>query len=175
MPEPLPKAVLSGNQCIISGLDADRLHQQGAVGTLEKGALRLNDVEMLYLVDREKITVCDEQGVILEFPSLLRLLECSEPDIWLKFLLYSDLRKRGYAVKPGFGPKLEYRVYERGASVGKEPAKYLVYGLVEGKTVRVSEIASISESAKLSKKDLILAVIDRQGEITYYDTTEVTL
>lgn len=175
MPETLPKAVIRGNQCVISGPDADRLHQQGAVGTMEKGILKLSDVEVLHLVEREKIAVCDEQGEALDFPSLLKLLEGYEPEIWLKFLLYSDLRKRGYTVKPGFGPKLEYRVYERGASVGKEPAKYLVYGLVEGKTVRVSDIASISESAKLSKKDLILAVIDRQGEITYYDTTEVSL
>ncbi|MEJ5292027.1 MAG: tRNA-intron lyase [Candidatus Methanosuratincola sp.] len=175
MPESLPKAIITGNQCIISGPDADRLHQQGAVGTMEKGVLKLNDVEVLYLLEREKIAVYDEQGGVLDFPSLLRQFEGYEPEIWLKFLLYSDLRKRGYTVKPGFGPKLEYRVYERGASVGKEPAKYLVYGVIEGKTVRVSDIASISESAKLSKKDLILAVIDRQGEITYYDTTEVNL
>ncbi|RWX73353.1 MAG: tRNA-intron lyase [Candidatus Methanosuratincola verstraetei] len=175
MPEPLPKAVMRGNQCFVSGPDADRLHQQGAVGTMEKGVLRLSDVEMLHLVEREKIAVYGEQGEALDFPSLLKLLEGYDSEIWLKFLLYSDLRRRGYTVKPGFGPKLEYRVYERGASVGKEPAKYLVYGLVEGKTVKVSEIASISESAKLSKKDLILAVIDRQGEITYYDTTEVSL
>ncbi len=166
---------MKGDQCIISGPDADRLHQQGAVGTMEKGILKLNDVEVLYLLEREKIAVCDEQGDVIDFPSLLSRLKGYEPEIWLKFLLYSDLRKRGYTVKPGFGPKLEYRVYERGAQVGKEPAKYLVYGVVEGKTVRVSDIASISESAKLSKKDLILAVIDRQGEITYYDTTEVNL
>ncbi|MDI9643607.1 MAG: tRNA-intron lyase [Candidatus Verstraetearchaeota archaeon] len=175
MPDALPKATMRGNECFISGPDADRLHQQGAVGELKKGTLVLLDVEALYLLDRGKISVCDQNGSEVSFEALIGQLEESDQEIWLRYLLYSDLRKRGYVVKPGFGPKLEYRVYERGAQVGKSPAKYLVFGLVEGKTVKISEIASISESAKLSKKDLILAVIDRQGEITYYDTTEVSL
>lgn len=175
MPEELPKAVLKRNKCYVRGPDADRLHQQGAVGELEKGILKLTDVEALYLLERGKISICDENGEVIDFSKLVKIMEECEPEIWLRYLLYSDLRRRGYAVKPGFGPHLEYRVYERGALVGKEPAKYLVYGLVEGKTLKVSQIASISESAKLSKKTLILAVIDRQGEITYYDATEVKL
>lgn len=145
------------------------------MGELKKGTLVLLEVEALYLLDRGKISVCDQVGVEVDFPSFIKRLEESEPEIWLRYLLYSDLRKRGYVVKPGFGPKLEYRVYERGAQMGKSPAKYLVFGLVEGKAVKVSEIASISESARLSKKNLVLAVIDRQGEITYYDTAEVGL
>lgn len=145
------------------------------MGELKKGNLVLLDVEALYLLDKGKVSICDQSGVEVDFASLIKRLEESEPEIWLRYLLYSDLRKRGYTVKPGFGPKLEFRVYERGVKVGESPAKYLVFGLVEGKTVKVSEIASISESARLSKKNLVFAVIDRQGEITYYDTTEVSL
>jgi len=157
------------------GPDADRTHQQGSVGEFQGGRLTLTGVEVLYLMEREKIELVDPSGKRVEFPSLVEALSAEDPEVWLRFLLYSDLRRRGYIVKAGFSKGLEYRVYRRGAEIGKEPAKYLVVGLVEGKAVPVHELASIANSAKLSQKDLILAVIDRQGEITYYDASEVTL
>lgn len=157
------------------GPDADRVHQQGSVGEFQGGKLTLTGVEVLYLMEREKIELLDPSGKKVEFPSLVEALSEDDSEVWLRFLLYSDLRHRGYIVKPGYSKGLEYRVYRRGAEVGKEPAKYLIVGLVEGKAVAVKELASIANSAKLSQKDLILAVIDRQGEITYYDASEVTL
>ncbi|MDD1764390.1 MAG: tRNA-intron lyase [Candidatus Methanomethyliaceae archaeon] len=170
----LPKSLLKQKKAIISGPDADKVHQQGSFGELEKGRLSLSDVEILFLLEREKILLYDDSGKLLAFPEAVALLSKNDHEMWVRYLLYSDLRRRGYIVKPGYGPKLEYRVYRRGAIVGKEPAKYLVYGLVEGKTIGISELTSISNSAKLSKKDLILAVIDRQGEIAYYEASEIT-
>lgn len=171
----LPRCILAQGRGLISGPDADRIYQQGYFGELEKGKLSLFDVEILFLLEREKILLVDEAGSPLTFPVFTQRLAMEDGDIWLRYLLYSDLRRRGYIVKPGYGPRLEFRVYQRGAIVGKEPAKFLVYGLAEGKAFAISELVSVSSSAKLSKKDLILAVIDRQGEITYYDTSEVTL
>jgi len=157
------------------GPDADRVHQQGSVGEFQGGRLTLTGVEILHLMEREKIELFDLAGKRVEFPSLVEVLSEDDPEVWLRFLLYSDLRRRGYIVKTGYSRGLEYRVYRRGAEVGKEPAKFLVVGLAEGKAVPVQELASIANSAKLSQKDLILAVIDRQGEITYYDASEVSL
>lgn len=171
----LPKCVLHERKGIVTGPDADRISQQGSVGELGAGKLTLSDVELLFLLERERIHLVGEDGRSLSFPAFAEQLSREDQDIWLRYLLYSDLRRRGYAVKPGYGPRLEYRVYQRGAAVGSEPAKFLVYGLVEGKTISIGDLTSISNSAKLSKKELILAVIDRQGEITYYDTSEVTL
>ncbi len=157
------------------GPDADRVHQQGSVGELQGGRLTLLGVEVLYLMERQKIELSDPSGNKMEFPQLVEALAVDDPEVWLRYLLYSDLRRRGYIVKPGYSKGLEYRVYRRGAEVGKEPAKYLVVGLVEGKPVAIQELVSTANSAKLSQKDLILAVIDRQGEITYYDASEVAL
>lgn len=174
MSEPA-KCVFGEGKGTMVGPDADRVHQQGSVGELHGGRLTLSGVEVLYLMEREKIELSDHSGKRMDFPSLVEALSEEDPEAWLRFLLYSDLRRRGYIVKPGYSKGLEYRVYRRGAEVGKEPAKYLVVGLVEGRAVTVPELASIANSAKLSEKDLILAVIDRQGEITYYDASEVAL
>ena len=170
----LPKSTLIQDKAVLSGSEAEAIHQQGFFGEWEEGRLTLLDVETLFLVEREKISISDSTGKIMTFPELVEHFSKKDPDFWLRYLLYSDLRRRGYVVKPGYGPKLQFRVYRRGAAVGKEPAKYLVCGLVEGKTISLSELRTISNTAKLSKKDLVLAVIDRQGEITYYEATEIS-
>jgi tRNA-intron endonuclease len=171
MPE---KAILMGNKIIVTGSGAEKLHEQGYYGEWEDNKLVLFDVEALYLLDNNKIILVDESNKVLTFQELVNLLLKNDPNIWLRYLLYSDLRRRGYVVKEGYGKGLEFRVYRRGAMIGKEPAKYLVYGLIEGKTISISELKNISNKAKLSNKDLIIAVIDRQGEITYYETMEIT-
>lgn len=170
----LPRFTLIKDKAVLSGPEAESLHQQGFFGEIENGRLTLFDVEALFLLEKEKITIVDSNGNPMTFPQIVSLLSRKDHDLWLRYLLYSDLRRRGYIVKPGYGPKLEFRVYRRGAVVGKEPAKYLVYGLVEGKTITISELRNITNTAKLSNKSLVLAVIDRQGEITYYDATEIT-
>mgnify|MGYP000107575780 CR=1 FL=1 len=172
MPE---KAILMGNKIILTGSGAERIHEQGYYGEWEDNKLILFDIEALYLLDNNKIILVDESNKVLTFQELINLLSKNDPNIWLRYLLYSDLRRRGYIVKEGYGKGLEFRVYRRGAIIGKEPAKYLVYGLIEGKTISISELKNISNKAKLSNKDLIIAVIDRQGEITYYEAMEITL
>ncbi|MCC6012761.1 MAG: tRNA-intron lyase [Candidatus Verstraetearchaeota archaeon] len=169
MPE---KAILIGNKIILTGSSAEKIHEQGYYGEWEDNKLVLFDAEALYLLDNNKIIVVDESNKVLTFQELVNLLSKNDPNVWLRYLLYSDLRRRGYIVKEGYGKGLEFRVYRRGAEIGKEPAKYLVYGLLEGKTISISELKNISNKAKLSNKNLIIAVIDRQGEITYYETME---
>lgn len=170
----VPRAIFDGEKFVLVGSNAKELHEQGYFGELEGGGLVLSSVEALFLLDRGKIVVVDEGGKTLSFRELVEVLSKKDENIWLKYLLYSDLRRRGYVVKEGYGRGLEFRVYRRGAAVGKEPAKYLVYGLIEGKTISISELRNISNKAKLSNKDLIIAVIDRQGEITYYEALEIS-
>lgn len=170
----VPKAIFNGEKIVMIGPKIEEIHKQGYFGEIEGEKLVLSEVEALFLLDKEKIIVINEDGKILNFKDLMYMLSKKDEDIWLKYLLYSDLRRRGYIVKEGYGKGLEFRVYRKGAIIGKEPAKYLVYGLIEGKTISISELKNISNKAKLSNKDLVIAVIDRQGEITYYEALEIS-
>ncbi|MDH5807167.1 MAG: tRNA-intron lyase [Candidatus Methanomethylicaceae archaeon] len=169
----LPKAIFNGEKIVMTGPKIEEIYKQGYFGEIEDNKLILSEVEALFLIDKEKIIIVNEEGRILNFKDLVHIFSKKDENIWLKYLLYSDLRRRGYIVKEGYGKDLEFRVYRKGAIIGKEPAKYLVYGLIEGKTIKISELRNISNKAKLSNKELIIAVIDRQGEITYYEALEI--
>ena len=89
-----------------------------------------------------------------------------------KFLIYRDLRVRGYAVKDGFGFGADFRVYERG-QFGEKGAKYLVFGLAEGKQEKVGTLQKNIEEITKMGKEPILAVIERRGEVIYYKISNV--
>ncbi|RLE50506.1 MAG: tRNA-intron lyase [Candidatus Methanomethylicota archaeon] len=167
----LTTAKLTPQGAVISLAEASLLKKSG-YGGVEGDFLTLTRVETLYLLDRGKIRVVDEQGKEYSLKELVDFYAKYDKDIWLKHLVYSDLRKRGYIVKQGFREEgIEFRVYRKGAEVGKEAAKYLVVGIAEGTILDVSELQSLAERAQKAGKELILAVIDRQGEITYYDVS----
>ncbi|MFH1328566.1 MAG: tRNA-intron lyase, partial [Candidatus Bathyarchaeota archaeon] len=109
--------------------------------------------------------------VKIEFEELLRTYMKIDKKIWAKYLIYRDLRERGYAVKLGFGLGVDFRVYERGV-YGREAAKYIIYSIFEGEPLPIREVADALSSAQNLKKELILGVIERRGEIVYYSLSQ---
>ncbi|MEM2999962.1 MAG: tRNA-intron lyase [Candidatus Bathyarchaeia archaeon] len=150
----------------------DALSQRG-YGTAEDDALALAFYEALYLMDKGLLEVKDENDAQIDFQSLLQRYEKADANAWVNYLIYRDLRSRGYVVREGFGAGTEFRMYERGA-YGKDAAAYLVLGIQEGKPLPISELASALQHCQSQKKELILAVMNRRGEIVYYSVSQLT-
>ena len=143
-------------------------------GINENGELLLNFYEALHLVDRGLLEVKDEKGEKIGFQELLQISEKADENAWAKYMVYRDLRSRGYVVREGFGANIDFRVYERG-EYGKDTAKYLVLTLQEGKPITLEELNQIVRQCQSLKKELIVAVMSRRGEIVYYSVSQLTL
>lgn len=91
------------------------------------------------------------------------------PDFWEKYVVYRDLKTRGYIVRRGIKDISHFRVYKKGVKKGNEPAKFIYFGIFEGKPVPLARLHEISDYAMNNRQDLILAVVDRQMDITYYN------
>jgi tRNA-intron endonuclease len=150
----------------------DALSQRG-YGTAENDAFTLAFHEALYLLDKEMLEVRDEKGEAVDFQSLLRCYEKADENAWVNYLVYRDLRSRGYVVREGFGAGIDFRIYERGA-YGKDTASYLIMSTQEGKPVPVEVLTSALQQCQSLKKELILAVMNRRGEIVYYSVSQLT-
>ena len=152
---------------------ASRIHQQGAVGKpLSGGRLQLAPVEALYLLDREKIRVFERKGKReLSFSELSKKLAKQDPELMLKYLVYSDLRSRGYVVKTGLKFGAHFRVYERGKGPGEGHSPYLVHAIPEGCKLTPAEFARAVRLAHSVRKKMLFAVVDDEGDVTYYSLT----
>ena len=131
------KGVLKKKGVIIadkSGVDA--LSQRG-YGTTENDIFTLSFYEALYLQEKNMLEVKDNEGNVADFQRLLRCYEAVHENAWVKYLVYRDLRSRGYVIREGFGTRIDFRIYERGA-YGKDTAQYLVLSMQEGKPLPIS-------------------------------------
>jgi tRNA-intron endonuclease len=144
-------------------------------GTLEKDTLTLNFYEALFLQSRGLLEVLKGRaGKRLNQQELLQKSNLREKNAWVKYLIYRDLRSRGYVVREGFGLGIDFRVYERG-EYGKATASYLILGVQEGKPVSVNRLVEVMKNAQSLKKKLVLAVVNRRGEVVYYTLSTLTM
>jgi tRNA-intron endonuclease len=150
----------------------DSLFQRG-YGTAENDVFTLAFYEALYLADKELLEVKDEKGQPADFQALLQAYEKMDPNAWVNYLVYRDLRSRGYVVREGFGSGTNFRIYDRGA-YGKDTASYMVLGTQEGKPVPIDDLTTALRHCQSQKKELILAVMNRRGETVYYTVSQLT-
>jgi tRNA-intron endonuclease len=169
------KASITENEVLVSSPEGVEGLSPRGYGVLENGKLTLTFYEALYLLDKEVIDVEDEKtGGKISFQSLLKFFQSVDENAWVRYLIYRDLRSRGYVAREGFGLGIDFRVYERG-EYGKETAKYLIFGIQEGRPVSVEELARTLRYVQSLKKNLVLAVLNRRGEIVYYSLSQLTL
>ena len=135
-------------------------------GELEKDTLILNSFETLYLLYNNKIELKKINKNIV-FDELIQKYIQKNDDILIRFLLYRDLRTKGYVVKDGFGFGSDFRVYEKG-TYGQKDAKFLIFAFNEGTQQKIGKLyKNIHEITQMGKEPII-AVIERRGEIIYY-------
>lgn len=169
------RASLRENGVLVSSLgDIEELSSRG-YGVSENGKLVLAFYEALFLLGRDILQVKDEKnGKEVSFQDLLQRFQLVDEDAWVRYLIYRDLRGRGYVAREGFGMGIDFRVYDRG-EYGKETAKYLIFGVQEGQPVSMEGLARALRYVQSLKKRLVLAVINRRGEVVYYSLSQLTL
>ena len=166
---------LKGSVLVISSREGIEDFSSKGYGVPEEDKLRLTYYEALYLLSKGTIEVIEEKtNEILAFKELLKHFHSLDKDAWVRYLIYRDLRSRGYVAREGFGLGIDFRVYERG-DYGKGTAKHLIFGIQEGQPVSVEKLARTQRYVQNLKKKLVLAVINRRGEIVYYSLSELNL
>jgi len=146
-------------------------------GTSEDKNLVLTLCEALFLMSKGIIEVESRDGKTRKktgFQNLLSHYQKLDENAWAKYLIYRDLRSRGYVAREGFGLGIDFRVYERG-EYGTAAAEYLVFGIQEGQPVSLEELAHTLKYVHSLKKRLVLAVLNRRGEVVYYSLSKLTL
>lgn len=150
----------------------DALCQRG-YGAAEKETLALAFYEALYLEDRQMLVIKGKKGVEVDFQGLLHAYEAVDENAWMHYLVYRDLRSRGYVVREGIGAAIDFRIYERG-TYGKEAASFLVLSTQEGQPLPMKDLSNALAQTGSLKKELVLAVMNRRGEIVYYSVSPLT-
>jgi len=163
---PFVEGELVSDQTQISNKEMIHELELKGYGELEDGKFFLKFFESLYLLYSEKL-ILKKGKKRIDFDSLLSICKKQDSESLTKFLIYRDLRNRGYVVKDGFGFGSDFRVYERG-HFGEKGAKFLIFGLNEGQQEKMGNLQKKIEEITQMGKEPIIAVIERRGEVIYY-------
>jgi tRNA-intron endonuclease len=155
------KAILEGREVRL-GKDARTLYEQSGYGRPEKegGGLRLSPEEALYLLHRNRIELPG-----YDFDRLLSVFT-GEPNFFRSYLVYRDLRERGYAVQTG---PHDFRVFRRGERPGTGHSRYMVRVLSERDLIDFGVLVREFSASAHMRKQYVLAVVDDENELTYYE------
>ena len=168
------KVIISDKECI------EEFYNNSYIGTLVKkddaeDSLVLEPIEVLLLCERNRILLYlenDKKNALYDFEGLLEYFSRFDDRLWQKYIIYMDLRKRGYIVRAGYGEGIDFRVYKRGADFEKDSAKFLIYPVFEGYPIDLKELDKMSRVAMSSRKDLIVATVDRLSKPIYYSVNK---
>ena len=150
--------------------EARDLFQQGRYGiVLEDGQVQLSLHEALFLLEKGRIEIFDQRKKLLDFTDYLKKAKKVEPNFWIRYAVFKDMRNRGYIVKTALKFGADFRVYDRGVKPGEDHARWVVYPVHEGSTLTWYEFAAKNRVAHSTKKRLMLAVVDDESDVTYWE------
>jgi tRNA-intron endonuclease len=145
--------------------------------------LELDLIEATFLVEKNKLKVFVKEGETKKFLELADLLKIGEGRVYQFhpcYLVYSDLRNRGFLVKTGFKFGAHFRLYDRGVKLKRGPkaphehTRAIVHVVAEESAFSLPEMSRAVRLAHNIRATMWWAVVDREGDVTYYQITRVT-
>jgi len=151
--------------------EAHALHKKSYFGEpLSEGKIQYSLPEALFLVEKGKMEIFSGRGnKKIPKKDLLKRFQRIDKKIQIKYPVFRDLREKGHIVKTALKFGAEFRVYSKGAKPGKKHAKWIVFTDHESKRLTWHEFSAKNRIAHSTRKNLLLAIVDEEGDITYYE------
>ncbi len=157
--------VKAGKQAI------NELYNTGYYGRPRADILELTLVEAAYLLYKKKLEISSD-GITIGFEDFFIQASKRQRFFELKYIVYKDLRERGYYVQPSV---TDFRVYPRGGHPGKTQAKMFVYVRSERIPMHLKDLLLPHAAAVNVRKQMVLAIVDEESDITYYEVRKADI
>lgn len=124
----------------------------------------LDCYEAVYLNEKDKVQILINEKR-LNFEQIIK-----KAKIDLKnYLVYKDLRSKGYIVKSGLKYGFNFRVYDKGIKIGEDHSLWLIDAVYERENISFKDLTGKNRTAHSTKKKMIIAIIDSQNQVTYLE------
>ena len=164
------KAIFARERVLTEATDEARnFYGKSAYGQIiEGGKVQLSLPEALYLLEKEKLEISDGKKK-LNVENFIKKARTVEPNFWIRYSVFKDMRNRGYIVKTALKFGADFRVYDRGIKPGEDHARWIIFPVHEGETLTWYDFAAKNRVAHSTKKRLMMGIVDDEGDVTYYE------
>ncbi len=162
---------IQGNFVVTEDSDRAReLYAKSSFGKVSESKVYLSFFEALFLYDTGKLIVLDGRNKEMSRKSLVRRLSKSK-DFLLKYSVFYDLRKKGYVVRTALKFGADFRVYDKGVKPGEDHARWIVFCVHESEKHTWKEFSAKMRVAHSTRKRLLIAAVDDESDVTYWETS----
>lgn len=148
--------------------EAFSLYEKSHFGEKTEGKIRYSFPEALFLVQKGKMEILSKSKKILH-KDFMKKIQKFDKRIQIKYPVFRDLRERGYVVKTALKFGADFRVYEKSKKPGEAHSKWIVFTDSETQKLTWHEFSAKNRVAHSTKKNLLLAIVDEENGITYYE------
>ena len=116
----------------------------------------LSLIEACYLLKKDKITVYDlKKEKYLSFDELYEISKKNHNNFEEKFIIYEDLREKGYIPRPGLKFGADFVVYKKGP--GLEHSPFIVHVLSHDAKLTAADMVRAGRLATTVRKKFVIA------------------
>jgi tRNA-intron endonuclease len=137
----------------IANLVAQEVFENGYFGQwTSDDTLELEPEEILLLLDRGRIILLDSKTKErITSSEIVTHFSKNNENFWSRYLVYKDLRNRGYVVQMGTQITAPFRIYPRGGKPGESISKTVIFPLPEGEDIDLDFLNQIVNQSKIDR------------------------
>jgi len=167
------RALLEGDAVRTENSDlAKELFTKGSFGGLmDDGRVQLSPIETVYLIAKKRLTLVDNKGKAMKLDKFIAKVRKKDKNFWVRYSAFKDLRDRGYVVKTALKFGADFRIYDRGVKPGEEHARWIAYPVSEHDRLTWQDFAARNRVAHSTKKNLLLCIVDDEGDVSYWEVS----
>lgn len=166
---------LSGERIFSNSDKAINLFESRKIGELKEGKVIYTNFEAMYLQETKKAILADiKKYRQLSENESLALFSKKDRNFLTKYITYKYLKNKGYIVKTGLKFGEEFRVYcnpkkPRDFLACPQHARWIVFPIKSNEKIAPKELISKSRITHSTGKKLLLAIVDSEEDITFYE------
>ncbi len=163
-------AYLLGEVVSTNEAEAFTLNKKSNFGQQTGEKIQFSLPEVLYLVEKGKIEL-KKGNKSIQFEEALKLFKKIDSRIQLKYPVFRDLRDKGYVVKSALKFGADFRVYDKGKTPDEVHAKWIIFVEHESNKFSWHEFSAKNRVAHSTKKNLLIAILDEESAVSYYEVS----
>jgi len=148
--------------------EAMQLYDKSRFGEIKENHIQYSLTEALYLIEKKKLAVKEDKKTIKQ-KEFIKMASKLEKDFWVRYIVFRDMRNRGYLVKTALKFGADFRVYDRGVKPGEDHAKWILFPVSESKGFTWYTFSAMNRVAHSTRKNLLVGIVDSENDVTYYE------
>ncbi|MEM2707475.1 MAG: tRNA-intron lyase [Candidatus Pacearchaeota archaeon] len=158
------KVEKKGKLFITIDKNAFQLYSRSFFGDKKDNFIIYTPQEVLYLLKKNKINLFEKNKKI-SFNQLLKKLNEKEIDC---YIVFEDLRNRGYILKSGLKFGGDFIIYDKGKKPNKDHSDWVLVIFKRDKNINIKDFVSKIRVATSTNKKLLIALVEEK-KIVYYE------